>query len=397
MERYRRARAEYEERHRQLAAGEGVPDSVVSSPSARRQWISDELASRARELARLRDVAGHGWLSGLWRPSLYTVGGAVALLLVAQVSTAVVAGWTLARTAGLLAALVVAGVALLAAYHHRRRGGLLAPLLGEDNRLSTSRVVAAGWVSLLTYATLVLALELGFASGGERRQRLLDGMQLERAAGVLTVLALTCAVAVFVRRTVTVRIAAQRLQKVRADRPHAADLLTDDSGRGSFADIQYVLLNGVAWVFCAVRLARQPERVPDLPWGLALLVLLSTATYLAAKYAEGGRPVITSVVRARELGALDGPLRPGDDIEIRGAGFVPSGAGDPDRLSRVAVRVGAVHVSAPLIPEPRGFGNPRDAVLTVPVPAEVEPGRVEVQVVTAAGVETNRYPIEVLD
>jgi hypothetical protein len=34
-------------------------------------------------------------------------------------------------------------------------------------------------------------------------------------------------------------------------------------------------------------------------------------------------------------------------------------------------------------------------VLTVPVPAEVEPGQVDVQVVTAAGVESNRCLIEV--
>ncbi|MFD4858171.1 hypothetical protein [Streptomyces atratus] len=43
------------------------------------------------------------------------------------------------------------------------------------------------------------------------------------------------------------------------------------------------------------------------------------------------------------------------------------------------------------------FANPTDSVLTVPVPVEVEPGLVEVQVVTAAGVETNRVEIDVTD
>lgn len=46
---------------------------------------------------------------------------------------------------------------------------------------------------------------------------------------------------------------------------------------------------------------------------------------------------------------------------------------------------------------PHGFANPTDTVLTVPVPVEVEPGTVDVQVVTAAGVETNRCPIDVTD
>jgi hypothetical protein len=50
-----------------------------------------------------------------------------------------------------------------------------------------------------------------------------------------------------------------------------------------------------------------------------------------------------------------------------------------------------------LVPVTGGFDNPTDTLLTVPVPADVEPGRVEVQVVTAAGVETNRVTVEVLD
>ncbi|MDG4861861.1 hypothetical protein P8605_27340, partial [Streptomyces sp. T-3] len=287
----------------------------------------------------------------------------------------------------------LAGVAQL----HRARGGVLAPMIGEDNRLSTSRAVAAGWVLLVVFAVLVLAWELAFASGPGEREALIAGLELARGAGVLTVLAVVCAVAVLVRRVVALRVQGQRLQKVRADRPRAADLLTDDAGRGSFADAQYALVSAVAVLFAGVRLARRPEQLPDLPWGLALLVLVSAATYVAGKYAEGGRPVILSVVRAREAGDLDAPIRTGDDIEIRGTCFVPPGAQTPDRLARMVVRIGAVHVHVPLVPVPGGFTNPTDAVLTVPVPVDVEPGRVDVQVVTAAGVESNRVAVEVMD
>jgi hypothetical protein len=189
----------------------------------------------------------------------------------------------------------------------------------------------------------------------------------------------------------------QRLQKVPAHRPRAADLLTDDAGRGAFTDIQYVVISVVALVFAAVRLARRPDQLPDLPWGLAVVTLVSAVTYLAGKYAEGGRPVILSVVRAREAGDLDAPIRTGDDIEIRGAGFVPAGAQGADRLSRMVVRIGAVNVHVPLVPVTGGFSNPTDTGLTVPVPADVEPGRVDVQVVTAAGVETSRYAIDVTE
>ncbi|SFF40299.1 hypothetical protein [Streptomyces mirabilis] len=394
---HRRAVAAFLARRDELASGQGLPAAVAHSASASRQWVSDELTQSADLVAERGRVDGEAWLGRLWRRTAYAVWGAVLTLLVVQALTAIGAGWTAARTAGLLAALVVAAGLTGAGYLHRARGGALAPVVGEDNRLSTSRAMAAGWVLFVVYAILVLVGQLAAASAHGRRDDLIAGLELARGAGVVTVVAVVCAIAVLVRRIVGLRVLGQRLQKVRADRPRAADLLTDDSGRGSFADIQYVVIGAVALVFAAVRLARRPEQLPDLPWGLALLVLVSAATYLAGKYAEGGRPVILSVVRSREAGDLDAPIRTGDDIEIRGAGFVPPGAQSADRLSRMVVRIGAVHVHVPLVPVPGGFSNPTDAVLTVPVPVDVEPGRVEVQVVTAAGVETNRCLIEVTD
>lgn len=394
---HRRAVAEFLAKRDALASGQGLPAGVAHSASASRQWVSDELTQSADLVAERGRLDGEAWLGRLWRSTAYTVWGATVALLLVQSLTAIGAGWTAARTAGLVAAVVLAGLLTGAAWLHRARGGALAPVIGEDNRLSTSRAVAAGWVLLAVYAVLVLVGRLGAASGHGRRDELIAGLELARGAGIVTVVAVVCGVAVLVRRVVGLRVLGQRLQKVRADRPRAADLLTDDSGRGSFADIQYVVISAVALVFAAVRLARRPSQLPDLPWGLAVLVLVSAATYLAGKYAEGGRPVILSVVRAREAGDLDAPIRTGDDIEIRGAGFVPPGAQGAARLSRMVVRIGPVHVHVPLIPVPGGFSNPTDAVLTVPVPVDVEAGRVEVQVVTAAGVETNRYDIDVTE
>ncbi|MFB7218829.1 hypothetical protein [Streptomyces sp. NPDC056227] len=394
---HRRAVAAFLAKRDGLAAGQGLPTGVAQSASATRQWVSDELTESARTVAERSREAGDAWLHRVWQRTLAVVWGSVAVLVIGEAVTAIGAGWSTARTAGLLAGLVTAALLTGAARFHRARGGVLAPLVGEDNRLSTSRAVAVAWVLFTVFSVLVLALQLAGASGHAERDALIDGLELARGVGVLTVLALVCAVAVLVRRVVTVRVLAQRLQKLRADRPRAADLLTDDSGRGSFTDVQYVLVSAVAVLFAAVRLARRPEQLPDLPWGLTLLVAVSAATYFAGKYAEGGRPVVLSVVRAREAGDLDAPIRTGDDIEIRGAGFVPPGAGAPDRLARMVVRIGRVHVHVPLIPVTGGFANPTDTVLTVPVPVEVEPGRVDVQVVTAAGVETNRVEIDVTD
>ncbi|MEU5638948.1 hypothetical protein [Streptomyces milbemycinicus] len=398
---HRRAVAAFLALRDRFAAGEGLPAALAHSAEASRQWVSDELTQAARTTWDTGRAESFAWGGAVWRRTLYVVWGAVGALLIGQLATAVGAGWSAARTASLTVALLAAGLLTLAARLHRGSGGPLALLVGEDNRLSTSRAVAAGWLLFAVFAVLMLAVELAFApEAGANSTRTADGLAPGGAAGLLTVTALSCLAAVAARLVVAARVRAQRLQKVRALRPRAADLLTDDAGRGSLADAQYVVVQAVVLAFAAVRLVREPQRLPELPWGLALLAAVSVLMYLAGKYTEGGRPTVLSVVRVRpEEGGFDrdAPIRTGDDIEIRGSGFVPPGAEEPDRLARMVVRIGAVHVQVPLVPVAGGFSNPTDTVLTVPVPVDVEPGRVEVQVVTAAGAETNRYPIDVLD
>ncbi|GAA0986543.1 MULTISPECIES: hypothetical protein [Streptomyces violaceusniger group] len=395
---HRRAVATFVALRERFAAGEGLPRALAHSAGASRQWVSDELAHAARSVADSGRAETSAWRHRVWLRTVCVVWGAAGALLIGQLATAIGAGWSVARTAGLTAAVITAALLTLTARLHRADGGPLAPLVGEDNRLSTSRTVAAAWLLIAVFAVLVLGVELAVAPGD--RQRLTDGLALGHTAGLLTVAASTCVAAVLARLVVAARVRAQRLQKVRAVRPRAADLLTDDAGRGSFADVQYIVVHTVALAFTAVRLAREPWRLPDVPWGLALLAAVSVVMYLTGKYAEGGRPTVLSVVRALpEEGAIDrdAPIRTGDDIEIRGSGFVPPGAQDPDRLAKLVVRIGAVHVHVPLVPVAGGFSSPTDTALTVPVPVDVEPGRVDVQVVTASGAETNRYPIDVMD
>ncbi|MFJ9854150.1 hypothetical protein [Streptomyces sp. NPDC101150] len=391
---HRQAVAAFVALREDFAAGRGVPAGLAHSAGAARQWVSDELTLSARLLAERATAEGVAWLAAVQRRTLLVVWAAVAALLLGQALTAVGTGWTPGRTAGLVAALALAPALTVAAWRHRAQGGALAPLIGADRRLSTSRAVAAGWLTVVLYGVLMAAVQLA-AAGPRGRRHLLDGLELPRSGGLLAALFLGCAVAVLAHALVAVRVRAGRLQKVPAERPRAADLLADDAGRGSFPDAQYVLVNGVAIGCALVCLARRPGQLPDLPWGLVGLILLSAVTYLAGNALSGGRPVILSVVRSRELGDLAAPIRTGDDIEIRGTGFVPPGAGTPDRLARTVVRIGAVHVPVPLVPVAGGFANPTDGVLTVPVPVDVEPGRVEVRVVTAAGVETAGYPIDV--
>ncbi|MDB1087387.1 hypothetical protein PJ985_07395 [Streptomyces sp. ACA25] len=394
---HRRAVEAFIRQREAFATGAGVPEAVAYSPEASRQWVSDELTHSALEVAERGREVSAAWLSRQARRSAAAIWSAVALLLLGQLITALGAGWSTARTAGLLAAAALAGLLTLTAWLHRARGGVLAPLIGADNRLSTSRTVAAAWLLFTCYATLVAALTLAGTSGGAERAELLSGLSLAAGGGLLTVLAVSLVAAGWVRHTVARRVRGFAMQKVRATRPRAADVLTDDAGRAGFLDLQYVLIHGAVLVLAAVQLGREPAGLPQVPWAPAALAAVSALAYLAGKYTEGGRPVIQSVVRVREPGDLPGPIRPGDDIEIRGSGFVPAGAEAADRLAETVVVIGAVHVPAPLVPVPGGFSNPRDHLLTVPVPAEIDSGRVEVRVITAAGTESGRYPITVAD
>ncbi|MFF2811737.1 hypothetical protein ACFVT2_32115 [Streptomyces sp. NPDC058000] len=394
---HRQALAAFVALREDFAVGRGVPAGLAHSVGAARQWVSDELTLSARLLAERGVAEGASWPVVVRRRTVAAAWAGVLALLLGQALTAVGSGWTAGRTATLAAAAVLALGVTVTAWLHREQGGALGPLIGEDRRLSTSRAVAAAWVAAVLYAVLTLAVQLAVGPGPDARRRLLSGLGLVPSGGLLAMLAIGCGVAVLAYGMTAGRVRSGRVQKIPADRPRATDLLADDAGRGSFTDAQYVLVNAAVLAFALVRLATDPARLPALPWVLVVLAALSGVTYLAGKAVAGGRPVILSVVRARELGDLAAPIRTGDDIEIRGAGFVPPGAGTPDRLARTVVRIGGVHVPVPLIPVPGGFANPTDGVLTVPVPVDVEPGPVEVRVVTAAGAETRGYRIEVQD
>ncbi|GAA3165565.1 membrane protein [Streptomyces ramulosus] len=382
----------------EYAAGRGIPAGLTRSAGAARQWISDELTLSARNLTEHAAATRAAWLDSVHRGTLRTLWGAAAVLLLGQALTAVGSGWTAHRTATLTAAVALALGGTVTAWRHRGHGGVLAPLTGEDQRLSTSRTVAAGWFGVAVFAVLTAVAGNVLPGGAVPSPVAADGALSGRAAlspPMLLVLLTVCGTAVAARAVVAARVRAGRLQKPAAERPRAVDLFADDGGRADLAATQYLLVNAVVAALALTVVIGPPGLVrPSAGWVAAALVVVSAAGYLAAKCDEGGRPVILSVVRAREPGDLPAPIRPGDDIEIRGTGFVPPGARTPDLLSRIVVRIGTVHVPVPLVPGPGGFSSPADAALTVPVPADIEPGPTEIRVITASGAESAARVVE---
>lgn len=99
---HRRAVAAFLTKRDEFAAGQGLPPGVAQSASATRQWVSDELTQSARSVAERGREAGDAWLYRVWRRTLIAVWGSVAVLVIAEAATAIGAGWTNARTAGLV-------------------------------------------------------------------------------------------------------------------------------------------------------------------------------------------------------------------------------------------------------------------------------------------------------
>ncbi|NEB81656.1 hypothetical protein G3I40_41565, partial [Streptomyces sp. SID14478] len=101
---HRKAVAAFLAKRDELAAGGGLPAAVAHSAGASRQWISDELTQSAKAVADRGREEGAVWLAGLRPRTLYVVWGGVGVLLLVQALTAIGAGWSDARTAGLVAA-----------------------------------------------------------------------------------------------------------------------------------------------------------------------------------------------------------------------------------------------------------------------------------------------------
>ncbi|HSA51617.1 MAG TPA: hypothetical protein VLH10_16100, partial [Yinghuangia sp.] len=131
---YRRAQEGFAEARRSLARREGVPAVVAPSELATRQWIDDELRGKSRELAAKRRHHGRAALRLLGTRTLALLWAAVVALLVVQALTAIGEGWTVTRTAALVAAVVTVAALSAVAYWTRDGAGLYAPVRGLDGR-----------------------------------------------------------------------------------------------------------------------------------------------------------------------------------------------------------------------------------------------------------------------
>jgi hypothetical protein len=393
---YERELSEFAERCREFAQNEGVPAALSHSESGARQWISDELTRRAQRLAVTARAENSAWLALVGRWTMRGSWMLLGLVLVVDLATLPLSGsWTLPHTAVLFAFAALAALITGLSLVHSEVGGVLCFMVGADGRLSPAKTLGLFWGAALSTALVYFAVEDFAAGTSAERSAVGDAISHPRWE-YLVLLAVPILVSAVTNAVAAMRMRHRAVPYLPGQRSQVRDLVLDETGFGSLASAVWLPSYLVAALFLIAGLAKKPYGLPPIPAIVVWISLAAAVLYAAVRLVEARRPVLVSVVRVRPPGGLDGPIRQGDDIEIRGLGFVPPAAADPDQLARIVVKLGPIHIHVPLVPGTEGgFSNPTDSSITVPVPYDVDPGPWIVRVVTASGLETDDYALDI--
>ena len=320
---YDRELTEFAERCREYAQNEGVPAALSHSESGSRQWISDELTRRAQRLAVVARAENTAWLSHCGRQAMrggWALAGLVAVIDLATLPLA--NSWTVPRTAVLFAfaafAVLVTGLSLV----HSEVGGVLCFMVGADGRLSPAKALGLLWGAALSTGLVYFAVE-DFAAGTAAERSDINAAITHPRWEYLALLAAPILVSVVTNAVAAARMRRRAVPYLPGQRSQLRDLVLDETGFGSLAAAVWLPSYLAAVLFLIAGLAKNPYKLPQLPVTVVWISLGAAVLYALVRLVESRQPVLVSVVRVRPAGGLDGPVRQGDEIEIRGLGFVP--------------------------------------------------------------------------
>ena len=240
------------------------------------------------------------------------------------------------------------------------RTGLWPLIVGEDRRLSTSKVQLMLWTFAIVLALLLL---LFFGK---------DFSALELQPEYLLLLGSPAAAVLLAKTFTASKVSNGAVENTEAPAPSVTDVVTDDEGNTDLFDFQYFLFNLVLLVWFAVEMSRtlsDPSRLadgayflPPLPLTLVGLTSASAAGYVVKKGLETERPSL--------LAAYPSVAAPHDEILLTGRNLrittaTPAAGAGPEHVTfggRTA------EVVQPLRANPQGFDE-----INVRVPADAQP------------------------
>ena len=296
---------------------------------------------------------------GFFWPQAAQAGGAVAA--VPSNETAEAVRWGIPIAFGLLLLLALP-----------LRAELLKVMIGADNRVSSSKTIAAVWtfvvavaLGALVYADLLghhHPLQVTDAGGRVGQYALLFGGPL--GAAILS------------KAIVTKQVSETTSAKTRAESPALSDLVANDSGETDLGDLQYVLFNIVALVFVVGTILHEPANgLPHIPDVLLGLTSASAAGYV-------GKKLLPPQTMTAELTTAEGKATVPVTITLTGMAK-PAGPQADFWVRFGADDEGGIE-SAPVSPAGVAAVSRTPSPVPAPAPAEL-PLTVDVTVITEGG------------
>ncbi len=295
------------------------------------------------------------------------------------------------------------------------RRGLLALIIGQDGRVSTSKLQVVLWTYAVFFSLLLL---LFFPTGLGKFTK--NGLQAE----YLILLGSPAAAAILAKTFTTAQVASGTVAKPEAEEDPglaegAAQAVSNDEGRTDLFDFQYLLFNVVALLYFFWKFLPEPnEGLPNLPQTLVALTGVAAAGYATKKGLESNVPVLTGLYPAAAA--------PGERVLIRGKNLTISrGIGNSVRVSGANLTHSSpegdsVRISGRNLVVKEGKGGPNEVrvrfggkleqtvqladvqpaatdEIDVTVPDAVEPGvPAPVTVIRSDGIATEELPFDVV-
>ena len=253
-----------------------------------------------------------------------------------------------------------------------KQRGLWGPLIGSDDRVSTSRVAPALWTVSLVW-TIAFVVARARWSAEVVRERLVE----DRFYDYMIMLGGPFAAFALAKGIVAYKVDRGTLQKVENQSgPDPRQALSDDANQTSLVDCQYLLFNAVALFFFWGAFAKSGE-LPQIPAMLLAMTSGSAALYVTNKLVEQNAPSIASISPSS--------ARPGEVIVISGYNFKPKGTDEN------------VHPTVTI----EGYGTlpvrwSSDSEVRATVPPGVPAGLHRLTVTTTGHVTTEQAQVEIV-
>ncbi len=237
-------------------------------------------------------------------------------------------------------------------------------ILGQDNRVSTSKVQLALWTVALAYALLVMAfhdavyppqsldprylLLLGFPAGAAVSAKAITTGQINNGNSSKTTIS----------------------AKGKSLGTAISEIVSNDQGDLDLGDAQYFVFNLVGLTAFFIAFFHSPVSLPVLPDTLVGLTSASAAAYVAKKATSGAAPAppLTLTAISPQKGAAGTP------VSVFGSGLMNTASAD---ARRPEVTIGGL--TAPPLTDSTA------AIAPVTVPRDLQPGTFDVRVATADG------------